>query len=612
MVKTKKPVFTPNRIFNWIISPLFFIGFYLYFILKIQPELIYQLQEPIFYLNQRFLIEFLKYPGGLTDYLSNYLSQSFFIPWLGALVITLIAIIMTLCFKRIIQVTLPDWKTGPVILYPAIALLILHSHYEYHLTYSVGLMIALLCTVFYIRISSASIIIRLPIFTGVIIFLYLFTGGLFLLFLIMSILYECQMGRCKTGLSMLVLLIMPYLSAKFLYLITVQYAYFNHLFFEYQHPFLQTILLSLYLVFPIIPIGLILLNRLDGNLFSGNSNKSIWIKMASHLFIQFIFLFIVTTLSVNPIQKKSLLIDYYARRQMWPQVIETSKLMGRKFDWPILYQINRALYHTSQLSSEMFSFPQIWGSKDLILSNDQGFQCPLQFSDLFFDLGHINEAEHWAHESMSIRGETCWTLERLSLVNLAKGEYDAAHVFTSKLKQSPLFKKRGCELAELVENPRKRLKNREFIKLRSRMLHPVPDFIYYSNIPDLTLHRILNNRPDNRMAYEYLMAYYLLTGKLNMFLKELDYLQTFGYKIIPRHFEEAVILYKALGGEKNIPLPEGYGILKKTINRFQNFNKILSKYHGSMAAAKNELEKQHGNTYWFYAMYLKPKEPSND
>jgi hypothetical protein len=75
----------------------------------------------------------------------------------------------------------------------------------------------------------------------------------------------------------------------------------------------------------------------------------------------------------------------------------------------------------------------------------------------------------------------------------------------------------------------------------------------------------------------------------------------FDYPKIPRHFEEAMLIYIQLTGRKNI-IPQGKVISKETVNRFNEFNKITAKYKNNKNAAYDELIKFR-DTYWFYGLY---------
>ncbi|MHC4708814.1 MAG: DUF6057 family protein, partial [Planctomycetota bacterium] len=83
-------------------SLVFFILFYLYLWLEVNPQFIYHgggtiANFPSFFRSWAFFQKFTSYPGGPVEYLTALLSQSFYISWAGALVITLQAWLICLC-----------------------------------------------------------------------------------------------------------------------------------------------------------------------------------------------------------------------------------------------------------------------------------------------------------------------------------------------------------------------------------------------------------------------------------------------------------------------------------------------------------------------------------
>jgi hypothetical protein len=70
------------------IAAVFFLLFFSYVWLRIEPVVEYQHSSPVFLLTLPFLKQFLEYPEGLLDYAAAGLSQLNYYNWLGALVFT--------------------------------------------------------------------------------------------------------------------------------------------------------------------------------------------------------------------------------------------------------------------------------------------------------------------------------------------------------------------------------------------------------------------------------------------------------------------------------------------------------------------------------------------
>jgi hypothetical protein len=130
---------------------------------------------------------------------------------------------------------------------------------------------------------------------------------------------------------------------------------------------------------------------------------------------------------------------------------------------------------------------------------------------------------------------------------------------------------------------------------------PKSDFIVLSGSPEDYFKQLLLQNKSNKMAYEYLMAYYLLNRKLSKFTRNLNLFQNFGYLNIPRHYEEAILAYVAGKGSEKFNLK--YHPRTEIVNDFLAFSKILREYGGNKSAAYNSIMRKYATTYWAYFLY---------
>jgi hypothetical protein len=107
----------------------------------------------------------------------------------------------------------------------------------------------------------------------------------------------------------------------------------------------------------------------------------------------------------------------------------------------------------------------------------------------------------------------------------------------------------------------------------------------------------------NRMAFEYLMAYYLLNHDLDKFVANLPRMDDVGYTTVPRHWQEAVTMYEAMTGRR-APLG-GRAADPLTPLRFGGFSSIVApkQQSGDIAGARRAAAGQYGNTYFFYYVF---------
>jgi len=246
---------------------------------------------------------------------------------------------------------------------------------------------------------------------------------------------------------------------------------------------------------------------------------------------------------------------------------------------------------------------QLFGSDGLFMVESMRGHFALQHSDLFFDLGLVNESEHWAYEALTANGDTPWNLQRLILIYLMEGKREIAEKYLKMLQKTIWHKDWAKQFHSYLSDCNDFWAHSQIRYLKSTM--PRSDFLVSPTKPELCLEKLLENTK-NKMAFEYFMAYCLLEGQVGRFIKHIHRLNYFDYPKIPRHFEEAILIYNQLTDGKGISLPVR-DISEETIRKFNDFNRIMAKYNRNKQEARGELNK-YRDTYWFYGLYYyKPR-----
>jgi hypothetical protein len=262
----------------------------------------------------------------------------------------------------------------------------------------------------------------------------------------------------------------------------------------------------------------------------------------------------------------------------------------------------------------MFYYNQI-GVPGLWL-NREGDEISLFLGgELFYHLGNINEAYRWAFDSMVTNGQSSpRLLKQLVLTSLINGDLAVAGKYLNILDQSLFYRNWSKHYHNYLNDPDLLLKDPEITGKRHLLIKA--DFVSGSNDSEIALKPLFENHPDNRMAFEYYMSSLLLEKDLNAFAANIDRIKDFGYREIPVHYEEALLIY--MGYVKKNVMPQGYGIRKSTVQRFKEYAKVYSSRSGSPETAAQSFDKSFGNTYWFYfhfinnrASYNEPSHPFN-
>jgi hypothetical protein len=309
--------------------------------------------------------------------------------------------------------------------------------------------------------------------------------------------------------------------------------------------------------------------------------------------------------SYNQEEKRKIQIDYLAEQGQWKELLALSVEIDG-YDRQVNFNVNRALYHTGRLLDDLFNYPQLLGTDGLFIDRILGSQIAIPASDLYFDLGHINASQVLAYEGQTKFKYNPRILKRLALTNIINGKYIVAKKFLDILKKSILHRKwvkyyENCLFNEsLIES--------DSLIQSKRELRPKFDFLINRKNPNYDLIWLLKENGDNKMAFEYLMAYYLLEGKMGDLIQHLKKFGDLGYRKIPRHIEEALLLIEAMSPpDVDINFNE-YSINPHTVEQFRRFNKILVQNFRNDVKAKELLEKEFKNTYWYYVRYVSPKQ----
>ena len=144
---------------------------------------------------------------------------------------------------------------------------------------------------------------------------------------------------------------------------------------------------------------------------------------------------------------------------------------------------------------------------------------------------------------------------RIALTKLIKGRPAAAGVYLNVLRDDLTYGSWAEGHLERLRGNRS-LDEPEILRVRSRMVTEDDVHLTQVRLPngewsvsaEKTLESLLARNPRNRMAFEYLMAHYLMELDLKRAVQRLRSLDNFNYPHIPRSYEEALLLYQQVAG----------------------------------------------------------------
>jgi len=594
-----------SKILPKIVAGVFFTASFLYLATVNRFLMAYQEQIQLFRFDRNYFAGFLKTPGGFADYLGAFFTQFFLNPIAGTFIVTLLGTGIFALARIVFKAYRIRGLVWSII--PALFLFALQSDYMFNLGYSIGLVLVISFFVIYISLRNEKFRYAFGIIGWTV--LYIATGGVSFVAALLILLHESLFSEKsnKKLFAMIafvvVVVLFPLLCRQTIYYIPFREIWINPALLEFRDITKYT--LALLIIY--FPISLILIRFVP-------AHKKLWLQAnwewktitAGTIFILLLSLGFKTWV-YDPRIRLFLEIDHNVQQDKWDKVLELSS-HSPVTNHLILYYTNLALYKTGHLEDRMFYYPQI-GVPGLWLSREGDELSLFLGGELFYELGNINEATRWAFDAMVANGQSPpRLLKQLILTALINGDYGVAEKYLNILDESLYYRDWAKHYKNYLSNPDLLLNDPEIAAKRHLMIHD--DFVSRTNDSDIGLKLLLENHPDNRMAFEYYMTSLLLAKNLNEFVANIERIKEFGYKEIPLHFEEALLIY--MGYTKKNAVPQGYGIRRTTVQRFQNYAKAYASKPGDPRTAAESLSGSFGNTYWFYLHFINNRTSSNE
>jgi hypothetical protein len=266
---------------------------------------------------------------------------------------------------------------------------------------------------------------------------------------------------------------------------------------------------------------------------------------------------------------------------------------------PVRFLTLFALASSGRLQWEMFHYPQLASSDALLLRNTAYDTSPLVAdwrSDLYLELGRVNDSLRWAHEALAMEGETPRVLERLTQTYILNGNPTTARTFARALEKVPFQSARARRYIAAFDRDPGMRSDPLVSRIRPLMLRK--DYVGDWTTEQI-LQQCLEANPSNRMAFEYLLAHYLLSSDMKGLAGLAPRLKDF-YRDLPTHVEEALLGFKNVNGSLP-PGIDGSAIRGETETRFQGFLAIWTeRQYGPPEEAWKALAPEYGATWWFF------------
>ncbi len=610
---------------------IFFLLCYLYIWLFVKPHLIYHgygtiiPDVPLFSTGWQFLRDSLGVPGGLVIYAYGFLSQLYYYSWLGALLIVLVA--LYLCELSRLHYVYAGHHSSTVLQYfPAIMILVIYNNYDHPLAVFLTLSIGLLFSFVLERVPLRRARIRMAVFCLMVAIGYCLAGaGGVLIFSFMTILYLVFHRRdwLSAFLTLPVAAAIIWVLAEYIFYIWPREAFlvltpFCRDLTANMKMLSKVLVVMLYAFVPVTVLLIFLWRMLFGRdqdtsaahtrKTKSRKNRAVVRRRGAVLayFKKFVLPAVPVTVmavglyfSYDKIHRQIVLMNYLSRQGRWPEVLELGNHLPKNiYNIYCNHDINRALYHAGRLPYDMLCFPQNPHALLLTHEEEESSMTQLKMCDTFIELGNVDYAQKLASEFLVIEGQSGIILEKLAWINIIKGQEATARIYLNALKKDLIYRDKAESMLSSLENGFEPDKAAYIQRLNSYIRTNGGARLYKESIEEM-LTGLLRQNPNNRMAFEYLMACYLLAGQLDNIAANIGRLEQLGYQDVPTLYEEAMLIYYGLRGQQ-LDLNK-LNIKRETIERYRRFLQL----YNSMQAHNRQVILRHllrefGTSYFFY------------
>ena len=223
--------------------------------------------------------------------------------------------------------------------------------------------------------------------------------------------------------------------------------------------------------------------------------------------------------------EKVMQYDFMACHQQWNRILETVNKEKPNNQIGVTVQ-NLALAMHGQLVNQLFNYNQN-GIAGLLPDVQSDATSPMPTAEAFYQLGMIYVAQRTVFEAQEAildfqKSGRCY--KRLAQTNLIIGSYDVARKYLMALQKTLFYREWANETLPLLDNEEAIAKHPEYGRLRQCAYDK--NFFFSDHVTPEMLESLYFSNTDNRLALEYLMAYYVLTGDRENYSKLLHQIST--------------------------------------------------------------------------------------
>ena len=562
MIKSWKP----------LLSLLFGVAVVIFWSVPYMSGLCFQEQYQMFLFDIGYFLERIVLPGGLADYISEFLVQFYYMPVLGGTIIALLlmsiqAISWGLMKQYGMKAVFPGYLLSFV---PSIVLWCAMGDQNLLLSFVVALAGALLMGWIHNRFHNRLVKVVFELVSTALV--YWFLGPVVFLYAALMIgdtlMKGKQNGHILSSLGYSACLLI--LTVAWILLTTQSLQYPLYRIFSglnyYRYPGTVSPLPLGVMIWTVVVVFFGMVP--DGHAWIKKLQQSKVVMTLAYVLVIVASWFGIKA-SFDAMTYDLIDYDFLVRTEQWDKIIE--KAEKKSATTPLgVSCVNLALSQKGQLADRLFEFYQN-GGEGLFPTFTRDMISPVSTAEIFFRLGMVNDAERYmfeAQEAIPNYRKSARLTRRIIECEIINGNYQVAAKLLRRLQKTLFYSNWANQTIALLGNEKAINQHPIYGKLR-KYREKKQDFLFSDREMDQMLGLLFLNDNHNKMAYEYLVCYELLQRDMEKFMQYYPLGRFVDYDHIPRSFQEILIgnWMKTHSDPRTIP----YSVDAQNVNNTLNF-----------------------------------------
>ena len=562
MIKSWKP----------LLSLLFGVAVVIFWSVPYMSGLCFQEQYQMFLFDIGYFLERIVLPGGLADYISEFLVQFYYMPVLGGTIIALLlmsiqAISWGLMKQYGMKAVFPGYLLSFV---PSIVLWCAMGDQNLLLSFVVALSGALLMGWIHNRFHNRLVKVVFELVSTALV--YWFLGPVVFLYVALMIgdtlMKGKQNGHILSSLGYSACLLI--LTVAWILLTTQSLQYPLYRIFSglnyYRYPGTVSPLPLGVMIWTVVVVFFGMVP--DGHAWIKKLQQSKVVMALAYVLVIVASWFGIKA-SFDAMTYDLIDYDFLVRTEQWDKIIE--KAEKKSATTPLgVSCVNLALSQKGQLADRLFEFYQN-GGEGLFPTFTRDMISPVSTAEIFFRLGMVNDAERYmfeAQEAIPNYRKSARLTRRIIECEIINGNYQVAAKLLRRLQKTLFYSNWANQTIALLGNEKAINQHPIYGKLR-KYREKKQDFLFSDREMDQMLGLLFLNDNHNKMAYEYLVCYELLQRDMEKFMQYYPLGRFVDYDHIPRSFQEILIgnWMKTHSDPRTIP----YSVDAQNVNNTLNF-----------------------------------------